>query len=309
MKSFKKWLLKIYINVKRPETIVALLIGVIGTLTANLIWDVSHTPVEIDMPVNQLTIYTDSAVSLLKKNIVSPDLTITFRDREVESLYLYEFTFQNTGQEPISIEDYNVPLVVKAQNSIFLLADIKNCNSNLLRTQISEGMYFEDGNLMLPKVMLNSQDYFSISFLMDGPTNFSVDGRIKGISKINFQNRTIFAQNQARLQNIRNTGTLLMILVFVFITLLIAWLFILPFIKSRRLKRRLETKYSIKIPKNRISDLGMYDRIIEKYKSEDKEWDFMKGKTDDELLLYLINIAEGDIFNHGEQTKSLHNEL
>jgi len=165
MDKFRKWLLKIYINVKKPETIVALLIGVIGTLIANLIWDVSHIPVETDMPTNQLTVYADNAVSLLKTNIASPDLTITFRDREIKNIYLYEFTFQNTGQEPINVEDYDIPLVVTAKNSTFLLADIKSSNSTLLSNQIQNGMYFEDGDLMLPEVMLNPQDYFSISFL------------------------------------------------------------------------------------------------------------------------------------------------
>jgi len=88
-----------------------------------------------------------------------------------------------------------------------------------------------------------------------------------------------------------------------FMALLITWLYILPHIRLQRLKKRLEAKYNIKIPKKLVNDLDMYDRIIAKYKSSDKEWAFMKGKTQDELLLYFIIIGKGKVPDYTDQNE------
>lgn len=289
MNRAKEWFYHTCDNLRKPETLTALFIGVAGTLIANFIWVTIQPLNNQDIPMRQLTIYTDNSVALLKKNITSPDLVIKFKDNEIDQIFLYEFTFQNTGQETIDIIDFDSPLVVTAHNSVFLLADVTNCNNNILKKQIAEGILFDDGSFLIPKVMLNPNDFFTISFLMNGSTNFNINGRINGISNIIFNDRTKFAQFQAQRQKATKIAIAFSALCLLFIFLMIMLLFIIPYIKGLLLRKKLESEYKIVIPRKLTSQIGRYSKIIDKYKEDENILPFLKGEIHDDLLFHIVS--------------------
>lgn len=300
MSKVKRWFLYFYDILKKPETIIALFIAIVGSLVSNFAWINIHPEYEPTIPIRQLTAYFNKSQILLKNNLISPNLTIKYKDNEINQIMLYEFTFQNTGIETINISDYDSSIMITAQNSSYLFAEVTYSNNSIIKKQVSDKILIEGQQLLLPNVMLNSNDYYTISLIMDGTTSFNINGRINGISSITIQDRSAFAQMKARHLQTTRVASVLLITMLIFFFLLLVFVFGVPYIKGLKLKKQLERKYKISISRKLTSQISLYSKIIETYADDEDLQLFFQNKTNDDFLAYFLKSKTLEHRNSGD---------
>jgi hypothetical protein len=100
----------------------------------------------------------------------------------VPQVRLVEIRIKNSGSLPIKPEDYIEPLSVRLPNSEILSSEVRDAQSlgASIETKLSNG-----SELVLSKTLLNPTDFFDVKMLLaDVDADFSVAGRIVGVSKI-----------------------------------------------------------------------------------------------------------------------------
>jgi hypothetical protein len=109
-------------------------------------------------------------------------IQIRYMGKVVPKVRLVEIRIKNSGSLPIRPEDYIEPLNLRLPNSEILSSEVRDVQSlgASIETKLSNG-----SELVLSKTLLNPTDFFDVKILFaDGDADFSVAGRIVGVSKI-----------------------------------------------------------------------------------------------------------------------------
>ena len=110
------------------------------------------------------------------------NIQILHRGKVVPKVRLVEIRIKNSGSLPIKPEDYIEPLSVRLPKSKILSSEIRDVHSAgaYIETKLSN-----QSEIVLSKTLLNPTDFFDVKILLaDGDADFSVVGRIVGVSKI-----------------------------------------------------------------------------------------------------------------------------
>jgi hypothetical protein len=110
------------------------------------------------------------------------NIQIRYMGKVVPQVRLVEIRIKNSGSLPIKPEDYIEPLSVRLPNSEILSSEVRDAQSlgASIETKLSNG-----SELVLSKTLLNPTDFFDVKMLLaDVDADFSVAGRIVGVSKI-----------------------------------------------------------------------------------------------------------------------------
>ena len=109
-------------------------------------------------------------------------IQIHYKGKVVPKARLIEIRIKNTGSSPIKPEDYIEPLSLRLPNSEILASEVRDAQSlgASIETKLSDR-----SEIVLSKTLLNPTDFFDVKVLLaDGDADFSVVGRIVGVSKI-----------------------------------------------------------------------------------------------------------------------------
>ena len=116
-------------------------------------------------------------------SIVKDSIQILFHGNTVSNVQLLQIRIKNTGILDIKPEDYVEPLAIEYPDTVRILSS-EIIDSRSLGIKIEEE-FSNQSRIVFSKTLLNKKDYFDVKILLsDGDTNFSVKGRIVGISKI-----------------------------------------------------------------------------------------------------------------------------
>jgi hypothetical protein len=128
------------------------------------------------------SILTNSSVISVSDK-VKDRIQVIYDGRVVPSLRLIEIRIKNSGSLPIKPDDYVEPLAFRFSDDTKILSMEVIDNQSLgisLATKLSD-----QSRTMISKALLNPKDSFDIKILLsEGSTDFSLTGRIVGISKI-----------------------------------------------------------------------------------------------------------------------------
>ena len=113
---------------------------------------------------------------------VQGNVQILYKGKVVPNVQLVEMRIKNSGNLPIKPEDYIEPLRVRLPNSKILSSEVRDAHSvgAYIETKLSNR-----SEIVLSKTLLNPTDFFDVKILLaEGDADFSVLGRIVGVSKI-----------------------------------------------------------------------------------------------------------------------------
>ena len=127
------------------------------------------------------TVLTNSGLVPVSTEVKS-DIQIRYKGKLVPEVRLVEIRIKNSGSLPIKPEDYIEPLRLQLPNSRILSSEVMDAHSlgASIETKLSNR-----SEIVLSKTLLNPTDFFDVKILLtDGDADFSVVGRIVGVSKI-----------------------------------------------------------------------------------------------------------------------------
>ena len=127
------------------------------------------------------TVLTNSGLVPISYELQN-NIQILYKGKVVPNVQLVEMRIKNSGSLPIKPEDYIEPLKVRLPNSKILASEVRDAHSvgAYIETKLSNR-----SEIVLSKTLLNPTDYFDVKILLaDGDADFSVIGRIVGVSKI-----------------------------------------------------------------------------------------------------------------------------
>lgn len=211
------------LQMKRLLPIVGLLIALIG-IVITIFWG-QYTGRK------SLEIRIMSIMSLLEKDPVLDELTISYKDKVITNLTKVQFVVLNTGRTPITEEDVKVfPTIDFGPKAELLLTKIlrmdpPNINCSITRDQ-------DPSKVTLKFSLLNPTDFVEFSVYITGliEESFIVNSRIKGIKQVNVVDKTA-----GQIKPSRRVGwTIYMVGIF---TLLLAVSFF-PSVQERRIHLR-----------------------------------------------------------------------
>jgi len=273
----KKWWAEVRANIKAPASVANIIGAVVATLIASIMMSVFlQTAFDTlgskdEMPNRQVTIYRDNEALLFNQIINSPDLIVTYKGETVQALEMLEFTIQNTGKETIHVEDYEIPIFLYSNSgNRFLQVTIKDSNNSLLKNQVAESISIIDNTIFFPTVLLNSNDYYTVTIILDRPSSSQSVGfncRISGISNLRYVDRTKRAQFYQQRDFITKTTIIMSLIIFVPLTIYLTYTYKKLFRQNREYKKsilgRLKLEYKTKLPKRIKAKAGEMASLLE----------------------------------------------
>ncbi|MDA0146042.1 hypothetical protein L0990_01450 [Vibrio kanaloae] len=135
-----------------------------------------------EFTTNELTVELISTDSLISDTEQVAGLKVFFDEKLVESPKLVKLQIKNTGTEPISKSDFDMPLQLEFDSGVTI---IKASITSTLPTSIPAEVSFDRKSLKLKPLLLNSEDNINISMVVSGEiSSLKVLGRITNIKKI-----------------------------------------------------------------------------------------------------------------------------
>ena len=186
-------------------------------------------------PENDLTVYDIGTNPLFKSEIKSEDIKITYKGENVDNLYITRYKIQNTGKNAIEPEHYKQNLVINGYWNRIIEFTCTNSNIKSLQDEINSKSIIKEGQIELPPVLLNEDDYYTILFVVENiPENIDLTGRIVGVKNISMVNE-LEEKNivKEKMELFKTIGLVLY-------TVWIAWLFIGLFIEIRKMKQNIK---------------------------------------------------------------------
>lgn len=277
LKKAKKWWAEVRANIKAPASVANIIGAVIATLIASIIMSVFLQSVFDkfgsinEIPNRQITIYRDNEALLFNQKINSPDLIVTYKGETVQALEMLEFTIQNTGKETIHVEDYEMPIFLYSNSgNRFLQVTIKDSNNSILKNQVAESISIVDNTIFFPNVLLNSNDYYTVTIILDrppSPQSVGFNCRISGISSLKYVDRTKRAQFYQQRDFMTKTTIIMSLIIFVPLTIYLIYTNKKLFGQNRKYKKnilgRLKLEYKTKLPKKIKVKAGEMASLLE----------------------------------------------
>lgn len=106
-------------------------------------------------------------------------LEITIKEKQVKEASLYLVKLKNTGSEPITVSDFEKPMLIKLDNEIFSVRAKEKTPKNL-----SLEYSIEDESVLVKPFLFNSGEEFSLEIVSSSKNYPTVDSRISGISEV-----------------------------------------------------------------------------------------------------------------------------
>ena len=116
------------------------------------------------------------------KEEIQGKVKVLYEGNEVKNVHLLTLKFTNSGNQPISSNDYERPLNISVNNEATILTyEIIDEEPENLGAEFSQ----QGNTLTLSPLLLNSKDSFSIKALVsDLEGRPEIDGRINGVKSI-----------------------------------------------------------------------------------------------------------------------------
>lgn len=124
------------------------------------------------------------------ENEIQDRITILYDEKKVVNVHLISIRFVNDGNQPISIDDFAMPINVKlGSGTNILTCEVLEQSPNELNASIIK---MEDSVEIQP-LLLNSNDNFTLNILLnDYDESLYITTRIKGIKSISLYKKSKF---------------------------------------------------------------------------------------------------------------------
>jgi hypothetical protein len=119
-----------------------------------------------------------------------PDLSISFRGKQVSNPHFYTLSFQNNGNRDVLPSDYIEDIVIRFSAGVEILtADFIGATPEELIRDKSLTISDNRTTVVLPKLLLNTGDKFDLRVLTNShPSLPKIEARIAGITQIRVRN-------------------------------------------------------------------------------------------------------------------------
>lgn len=126
--------------------------------------------------------YTVSSSPLLSvKDEIKKKVQILYDGKPVEQVHLTVFKIINSGNVPITPEDYKTPIALNfGKDSEILTGSITKTEPENLEPTF----HFKSGIATVEPLLLNRKDFITINMLVKKYENISISGRIVGVKEI-----------------------------------------------------------------------------------------------------------------------------
>lgn len=123
-----------------------------------------------------------SRTSLLsREEEIGGALQVQYNGQPVKKVQLVEINFENTGNTPILVNEYERPISLDfGETSKVLTAEI----SKKFPENLSASLSIKDKNVIIDPLLLNSKESLTLKMLISNGSKVSIDCRIVGISSI-----------------------------------------------------------------------------------------------------------------------------
>jgi hypothetical protein len=130
-----------------------------------------------------ITLTSSEVISISDKVKGNNNVQVTYLGKPVSNLQLLEIRVKNTGNLSIKPDDYIEPLAIRYPNTTNMIS-VDIIDQQLLGVQILPEVS-DTTKTILSRTLLNPNDFFDVRILLgDGSRDFSMTGRIVGLSKI-----------------------------------------------------------------------------------------------------------------------------
>lgn len=111
-----------------------------------------------------------------------PEMKVTIKGNEITDPYFNVLSIKNTGNVPITRQDFLKKLVLTTENSVqIIIAEIENTSPENIQVNIQ----FDSDSLIIDPLLLNPNDEINLSIVTEGGLpNFNLRSRIIGITRI-----------------------------------------------------------------------------------------------------------------------------
>lgn len=137
-------------------------------------------------PNKEITLYTHNIVNLFNKQFNTDKIDISYNDEKVNNLYMSQYTIRNTGNLEIIPEDYIERIKITGDFGRIIDINIVECSSKYIKETLETNVQTEESNLILPNILLNVDDYYTINIISDKPPiKIGLSYALSGIKEIN----------------------------------------------------------------------------------------------------------------------------
>lgn len=236
-------------------------------------------------PNKEISLYEYKVISLFNKQLDMDNLKVSYNDIDIENLYLNQFTIKNTGNVEIIPEDYIEKIKLDGDWGKIIDIDVVECNNKYIKETLQSDILVEESYITLPNVLLNSNDYYTISIISEKRPKINLSYAISGINKINIEQNYNSIEKNIQLQSkyvkiisILSLGFSAIILIYIFFPIIKTNRSVKQFknkfncstenasisykVYNRRLKEIEESSYNIKEKEKKINDLDNEVREI-----------------------------------------------
>lgn len=140
------------------------------------------------IPKKDMSLHSYNVINLFNRKVDMNNLNIIYKDKKVNSIYLNQYLIKNNGNVEIKPDDYieNIKLIGD-YGEIFDI-DIVETSTTYIKETLKDNIHFEDASIILPKVLLNSNDYYIFSVISERiPKNIKVSYAISGINHMEIE--------------------------------------------------------------------------------------------------------------------------
>lgn len=190
--------------IKRIGKIVASFFTIVGVISS-VLGIYSFIFGKDYIPNKKLTIYEYDIVSFFNKEINKEELNILYKNEKVNNLYMIKYTIKNNGKDEIIPSDYIENISLSGNWGKIIECNVIDSNNNYIRKNITEKTAIKDNIIIFPNILLNSNDYYSITVITtDFPTNLSYNAVISGISNINYNTERSILEESEKSKSLYN---------------------------------------------------------------------------------------------------------
>ena len=161
--------------------LIALAVSVLGVV-------VSYYLSTAGAPAQGLTMRLISSYALQPAaNSHIRDLQVVLNGTRIDNPYVSTLTLTNTGSKPVASMDFETPIFISVTSEATLVtAQIIDTTPKGIPVEIE----LDAGKVKIPKFLSNPNDEITFSLVTSGKPQFDPDGRIAGVSKIEYEDLT-----------------------------------------------------------------------------------------------------------------------
>ena len=187
-----------------------------------------------NIPQKELTCVLNYSQQLYKKTVNDEKFKILYDGKEVEEPYLYSITIINSGDYPITNEDFKKTFSVHFNGCKEIIkATVTETTNKDIFDEVLDKATLNGTELVFENYFLNPQESFSFIVITNGkPEQINYDYRIEGITDLKLINTTT-----ERINELKKFRTVLPIVICSFLAVMLIGLIVFLIVMKKKDKQ------------------------------------------------------------------------